>query len=1299
MVLIKVVKEAEVSSVLYNKNQRDILLKTYLSDVNNDTDFIRYLSDFIEEYLNDKPEKIPENINLKFQNIVDYNDIIYPITIPLPKNYNILTETETNQLGSNNIIRKNQIIKTLQIRKNILQTNQANEIIFNKANINSKYFYFRNYYSNEEIYIVGFIPIDILVTNYNISLSELNIQNENIENLQINENILSTNLLLYSKYDLNKSDFDLGGNINYKIDKKQLSEINNKLYNELNFVKNLYKIIHGYYLSKLDRIYKLPDKIITKEGVYKYVNNLLYSYPNIDNEHNIKQIKIFIDELKKIRGYKIGNIGDLELPYLLYGTNLYDVFYFVLLEGYQSKKIKRILLDEVIAIQNLKYRQEIEKISDEIETEFLLYLTLLEKNFKNWKEIEQKILLFHITTTDRLKEIITKSELKLLENLYEQKRQEWENINSNNCEHLIFLRKFTEENEFYKKKDNLNKLSKFFGDKIDQQIKCKKCKFTIICNHFIEIFGKSYDDRIAILEKKYIGEKPIDNLYYCKYCAAELYRIETFDGNMEEIYAELEKSKSVQDSFESTNDDDDIGSIIWGIIKFALNDIKFKIEINETILIGTILKTIFPKIKEIYLSFQKANQLSIDKYASLLRLYTYIYVMWYFMLAMQTNNNIQFADKYDKLIPSQYKRKMKSVKGESLNINELVNILNKIVKIRWKTSITNVNDITVIYKKVNLFYKNISDEKDKFTFIDLISTDSTSNIEQIILTSSEYQFMLKIWNISNIKKNKSLMNPFKGLTTIFPDIKKLKITNYFDNILSPDFTNFKEDYEILLKYIYIYLFDHKTRQAYYDYLDNEITENKETELLPELNEPTNRQVITNSKIEELEQNENINIYSNDENINIENTKSAKSKSKKLGGIKIKQSEQNKQTKIIQSDKSNKQNEMDKFGEIIKFINDYSIKNQIILISTDLKPLIFLPYKISYKPRILTDIRYLIDKSGKFQRWIPDDSTLKLTKGEIEKIQKSIIEKNKKNEIVLNPFAPKNYYSYYDEKLLYSNALKQNDKEIYAVYMKYHKNFGKGDYKWIVEQLKVTFEYIKNETPKTFIYNENYINKLSIFNVNVNNLHYLGYTENLNQIDIERGLPELPEIKSRFDIRIQKLDNYIRMFIIYYNLLKYDYENQIIQSFLTKTKYDIKKYMTNREKLIDITGENIEKNQIDYIKEYPKIFSKWTGIGIFHWQVKYFVDILLFLYHQKLDLYAEFTKYMIKLIIKDDELYTNYDKTQLNLELIELNAIEEDMDYIEFENDINARNYASYDDFDYNPENEEDNEYESNDDHI
>lgn len=172
----------------------------------------------------------------------------------------------------------------------------------------------------------------------------------------------------------------------------------------------------------------------------------------------------------------------------------------------------------------------------------------------------------------------------------------------------------------------------------------------------------------------------------------------------------------------------------------------------------------------------------------------------------------------------------------------------------------------------------------------------------------------------------------------------------------------------------------------------------------------------------------------------------------------------------------------------------------------------------------------------------------------------------------------------------------------------------------------------------------YINLSNLYKIDIIYLQLLGITEGYNYEDLKKK-----NINDEFNNRFIKLSNYIRSIIIYINLLK---NNKYLSKYYDLEFYNIIQNLNGKinTKDLNIINDFTYKFNILNLYNYIKITNSTDYNYIIKFGLKIIYNLLTELINNnknklnnKLD---DFIKFIIFKILKFDELYTNYNYSQL-----------------------------------------------------
>lgn len=496
-----------------------------------------------------------------------------------------------------------------------------------------------------------------------------------------NEVIHVNNILIREPYQLNFKIKDL--------DLMTLINIYKNLYN-INIIKSFHNCLRNGKATIVSELKKLPA--------------------NIRTEFYLKLSDLETDKLDKLKN-EINRI---------YNTNyeLYEIIFLFdqyLISNFMISDDYKVILNFVNKIEGNK------KINDTIRLDSLKkyddyinynkYIRIL-KTLDNWLKIKRKIRDNRINTLDRLKRILTKSELQIVENSYSVINKKIE------CKHHDVI------NEIYQNNYIIHDIDKFINHDINdsnKQLICNLCNTSIMCSHVYKIMTNDFKD-INEIYYEYKMEEPIGTKFYCKYCGEFLY-----------VADYLEYKGFVK--YTSINIDEDetyIKNTTWGILKNLFQDLHFSPKINVELLFNKMNELIFNEAKK-FDTFYKIKDPDIRKNNLIL----YIYIMGgmyaILLISLQKEDNISFNHKYT----------------HTKDVNKLTNIFyNQYITNKWKASLPKISNIkefiTHITRRVSKFntnenFYNIKNNK-------LIYDDILNNYDYKILK----QYYRLLYNTNNL---------------------------------------------------------------------------------------------------------------------------------------------------------------------------------------------------------------------------------------------------------------------------------------------------------------------------------------------------------------------------------------------------------------------------------------------------------------------------------------------------------------------------------------------------------------------
>lgn len=292
-------------------------------------------------------------------------------------------------------------------------------------------------------------------------------------------------------------------------------------------------------------------------------------------------------------------------------------------------------------------------------------------------------------------------------------------VKKNNCPHVALLLRMNKAKTAKKSIHFFFQLGKFFNKK-EGAILCNNCNFYIMCPHMETLLNlqhknsKIEQQRIAL--QKYVGKSKIHGALYCKFCGERVF--EEYD------YAADAKER----------ESDPLQSILYNEVMQMLQNIKYKIAIDETSLIEQIIFKCRPRIEKVE-SFLLQSRTSTEEYIRyMLKLYSCIYVWAYIVHLVEVNSKNRDFSVFD-LHPD--------VKASVVLSKVFSHILTNKNIILNKTSMQQDS----VKKNLLIAYNDFKGDQDDFIHY---SNPIIDAVNQILLDPI-FAYIANIWQISRSK--------------------------------------------------------------------------------------------------------------------------------------------------------------------------------------------------------------------------------------------------------------------------------------------------------------------------------------------------------------------------------------------------------------------------------------------------------------------------------------------------------------------------------------------------------------------
>lgn len=597
-------------------------------------------------------------------------------------------------------------------------------------------------------------PESIIVNNPKSKLSFVTDTTYKIQNQDGDSKICAPNEVIHVGHIYVNEPYQLDFKIK-DLDFLTLIRIYKNLHN-IDMIKTFHNCLRNGKLSIVKELTKVPNHIL--------------------NEFYVKLAELEVDKLNTLKD-EINKI---------FKTN-YEVFEIIFLFDQQlisdhinsdNKKLSRYILkleedkkmSESIRLESFK------KYDDFIN--YNKYIRVL-KTLDNWLKIKRKIKDGRINNLVRLRKILSKAEISLIESSYAAVSKQ------NECKH------FQAVSQVYRNNYLIHNIDEFINHEINdpnKQLICKLCNAPIMCTHAYKTMTNDYKD-INEIYTEYKMEEPLGTKFYCKYCGEFLYVADYLE------YKGFVKYTSINIDEEETY----LKNTTWGILKNLFNDLHFSPKINVELLFNKMNGLIFDEVKK-FDTFYKINDPEIRR----VNLVLYIYIMGgmyaILLMSLQKEDNISFNHKYEHI----------------RDVNKLTSIFyTQYISNKWKASlpkIGNIKDfITHITKRVSRFnsdenFFNIKNNK-------LIYDDILGNYDYIIL-KKYHKVVLGIDEINPIDEMFKILGVSKLDET--DQIKKIKIPDMDKFILSDVRSDKHTREQKLADYNAKYLYKYYKNETSYD---------------------------------------------------------------------------------------------------------------------------------------------------------------------------------------------------------------------------------------------------------------------------------------------------------------------------------------------------------------------------------------------------------------------------------------------------------------------------------------------------
>jgi hypothetical protein len=1041
-------------------------------------------------------------------------------------------------------------------------------------------------------------------------------------------------------------------------------------------IKSLYRHLISEYNYSIDNISLIKNNNIISNPI------LQYNIPKFDSYIDKKYIDNYLPIFNNFLNFKINKYFSNHSYYSFYFNGLLELYEDILLYSIDNLKVKSKITQIIKEKENLivsnKNNQFI--LNYKLKQNELEYLTKIK--FPNLFNPNSKEFLFKSNYTFDFNKLSKKYQDIILLDYKKLQNYKNEYIN-NNCPHKALLYKFYKsynKEPLFKDVVSLIKDNSSTKDNNDYY-KCIKCSFDFICPHIVDyytlLFDKSsnksdYVINQIILQKYNLNKKQIndglakitnDMINYCKICGEEISKSPDLEQNIEyKDNIKLNTGEYSDANMELVKRN--ASYIIYTYIVF--NDMKLRLTKNY--LINHITDNIVYYIDNLERNLRKSKKYNESEIQGLLSLNATIFIYSNLIFIMIKYPEIDFRNQNKSIITT--KKGSKSTNVLLFSLKEKFKIAYKLIissnnvllnNLKYNSKLDEIQQLLIKsyglistnselvisnknIKKINLddiFHNNHM--FNYFKIFKLTNDYPIKNTKNYLINSLPFDFQLQTYNNINLEQNINYINDFK--------LKNINLVKEFDNLSNVTIKNYNDFkyYSFLSFYYHIYyeLYNYPI----YEILDNS---NNKNNLLSNkvlnnnletynfntiIKKEYNKYIIYLKALIEIKKYELTLINSNIEYylypysfIPLNNNRYFYNKNVNLN---------------LNSYYCNDGYEH-KFNNYV-----YNVNNKNIIINKK-------------------DLDKFINNNSKFNfiehqciKCLKTENELKEKNPDIDDILESKTNINGFFNLYLNlcPLKNKNnkydYHNFIDKNndltcsncnIKYIDLLNKNIntykqfKNKYIEYKKEHQND-------INQQLSQYDKQIKNnkiiiELSNKFKNIIDDINALNLdnliisisskFKINNKYLEILGLTEHYSYEDVINIQPSYDNISNR----LSKLISYVNNIHISINLLKYN--TNIKKNFYEQDLYNLLiKYINSSKKLIKILP-----NTFNFIDLINQLKNYTDNENLIKFCLKYIYNIILTLVNINEKELDEFIKYIIFKILKFDELFTNYNYSQL-----------------------------------------------------
>ena len=537
----------------------------------------------------------------------------------------------------------------------------------------------------------------------------------------------------------------LDSSVSYEL----LSQIYDNILHYLQFYEQHGKLLNNYYpiipepikpiiinpikLYKENKLLKKIFEYIDEDGTFWYDYNIYERFKQLKLEQHYENINLY--------GFKIDDFNDFKT---------------------QKDEVNNIINNNKHILQGMTKYYKLKAICKQ------KFPNLFNPNHKDY--IFNEIDLFSLNKLNK-----KQTDEILLE--YEKSENYLKSFILNDCGHVKVFNEFRSTKrsnvEQYETFDQIKDYIDYYpvskGKQfIDEYMKCKICKFDVLCPHLYDYYTKLKDvktDKEEYQLKQYIiktysSNNQIDYIYTCKICSEELGK----SADLEQFVSFVKNVKQ--------NNSIDIDELKIHIIKLTHQIINGYIDfsnvvINQKVLTFNIVDLTYSYIKTIKIKLEKSKTSSSEEIMQKVFVYATIIIIAC-CINIMNQSNIKFKTKSGGKVNIQaIKLKKNTIDGfkiimdmQKFNINKL-NISSNDIK----------NLLLQFYKKISISMSPTEINESKIPILDLLKL------------SRVYNYVIHFNNVYPIITNKYSFEDYKILLN--KDITKTNGENIYNNLRIP----------------------------------------------------------------------------------------------------------------------------------------------------------------------------------------------------------------------------------------------------------------------------------------------------------------------------------------------------------------------------------------------------------------------------------------------------------------------------------------------------------------------------------